>query len=86
MVGLGNRTFFSGFKYLLHNINFFLRLFTGDEERGWFGGVVGGEHGQLVVVADVDAVADVVGFDGVDGDFVDFFSLFSSWYYLLPWG
>ena len=57
MVGLGNRTFFSGFKYLLHNINFFQGGFW---RRG--------EHCQLVVVA----VADVVGCDG-DGYRVGFF-------------
>ena len=43
MVSLGNRTFFfSGFKYLLHNINFC--CFSQGLGGLYFGGVVVGEH------------------------------------------
>ena len=45
MVSLGNRTFFfSGFKYLLHNINFFIGCFSLGLGGLYFGGVVVGEH------------------------------------------
>ena len=45
MVSLGNRTFFfSGFKYLLHNINFFRGCFSQGLGGLYFGGVVVGEH------------------------------------------
>ena len=46
MVSLGNRTFFfSGFKYLLHNINFFRGCCFSLGLGGlYFGGVVVGEH------------------------------------------